>query len=183
MNRKSALVVDVTVICLSTIVAVILVVSGVLPHLLVAARGMRFLDSFIAGMFFISAFTIVPAVVVLGELTTADSLLLVAFFGGLGALCGDLIIFRFVKDRLSEDIGYLLGKTKSERLISLFQLRFFRWLVPFIGALIVASPFPDEIGLAMMGLSKMKIYIFIPISFLLNAAGILVVGLAARAVT
>ena len=57
-----------------------------------------------------------------------------------------------------------------------------RWLIPFIGALIVASPLPDELGLTMMGLSKMKTSLFIPLSFLLNFFGIMTVGLIAKAV-
>ena len=44
-----------------------------------------------------------------------------------------------------------------------------------IGAIIIASPFPDEIGVSLMGISKMKTYQFILISFLLNAIGIFLV--------
>src|SRR3989304_3240061 len=55
-----------------------------------------------------------------------------------------------------------------------FRLRFFRWLIAFLGALVIASPLPDELGLMMMGFSKMRTLFFIPISFLLNSLGILI---------
>jgi len=44
----------------------------------------------------------------------------------------------------------------------------------------VISPLPDELGLAMMGLSKMKTSLFIPISFILNSLGILAIGLITK---
>ena len=64
----------------------------------------------------------------------------------------------------------------------LIFLRIFRWLIAFLGALIIASPLPDELGLTMMGFSKIKTSLFIPISFLLNSLGILIIGLIAKAV-
>ncbi|KKR47070.1 MAG: hypothetical protein UT80_C0011G0001, partial [Parcubacteria group bacterium GW2011_GWC1_40_13] len=68
----------------------------------------------------------------------------------------------------------------QKRLFSIFRPKLFKWLIPFIGALIIASPLPDEAGLAMMGLSKMKTSVFIPISFALNFLGILAIGLFAK---
>ncbi|OGG78335.1 hypothetical protein A3A36_01445 [Candidatus Kaiserbacteria bacterium RIFCSPLOWO2_01_FULL_52_12b] len=65
-------------------------------------------------------------------------------------------------------------------MVSIFRPRLFKWLIPFVGALIIASPLPDEAGLAMMGLSKMKTSVFIPISFALNFLGILAIGIFAK---
>ena len=97
-------------------------------------------------------------------------------------MIGDLLIFRFVKDKLSEDLLNLIKTSKSERLTSVIKIRGLKWMMPLIGALIIASPLPDEIGVAMLGLSKMKNSLFIPLSFALNSAGILVIGLIAKAV-
>ena len=172
---------DLGIIILSIVIAVILVKTGALKSLLTSTQELKFIGSFVAGIFFVSIFTTAPATVVLAETAQSNSIFLVAFLGGVGALVGDLIIFRFIKDRLSEDFLYLIKKSKSERLISIFQLKLFRWLIPFIGALIVASPLPDELGLTMMGLSKMKTSLFLPLSFLLNFLGIMAVGLIAKA--
>jgi membrane protein DedA with SNARE-associated domain len=91
-----------------------------------------------------------------------------------------LLIFRFIKDSLSENIKSLISTTRRQRIMSIFELKIFRWLVPFVGALIVASPLPDEIGLAMMGFAKMETKFFIPISFFLNFIGILILSLLAK---
>lgn len=179
-DQKDNLIRDLGIIVLSIIVAVILVKTGILENLLMSVQETKFIGSFVAGIFFVSVFTAAPATVVLAEIAQSNSVFLVAFLGGIGALIGDLAIFGFVKDRVSDDFLYLIKKSKSERLVSIFRLRLFRWLVPFMGALIVASPLPDELGLAMMGLSKMKTPLFILLSFFLNFSGILAVGLIAK---
>jgi len=182
-THRNNLMRDSAIIFLSIIIAVILIKTGALKILLTSTKELRIVGSFIAGIFFVSIFTAAPATVALAEIAQSNSIFLVAFFGGLGALIGDLLIFRFIKDDLSKDFLYLIEKSKSERLMSIFRLKLFRWLIPFLGALVVASPLPDELGLMMMGLSKIKTSLFVPLSFLLNALGILVIGLIAKTIT
>jgi hypothetical protein len=172
---------DLLIIVFSIAVAILMVKTGALETLLLSTQEVKFLGSFVAGMFFISIFSAAPAGVVLVELARSCPVLEVALWGGLGALVGDLIIFSFAKDRLGEDLSDLVKQATHKKLSSILQLKLFRWTVPFLGALIVASPFPDELGLAMMGLSKMRTSLFIPLSFLLNFLGILVLGIIARA--
>jgi len=181
-NNKYNLIKDTSIIALSVLIAIILVKTKVLVSILASSKELELFGSFIAGIFFTSIFTVAPATVVLAEIAQINSIFLVAILGGIGAMIGDMIIFRFVKNRLFEDILYLLKKSKSERLISIFRLKIFRWSIAFLGALIIASPLPDEFGLMMMGFSKIKTSLFIPISFLLNFLGIMIIGLIARAV-
>lgn len=181
-NRKGYLIRDLVIIILSILIAIIIAKTNILQGLLITTQGLKFLGSFLAGMFFISIFTVAPASVILFEIAQTNPVLEVAFFGGLGALLGDLIIFRFIKNSLADDIYYLIKKTKIQRLTGIFHLKLFRWLIPFLGALIVASPLPDELGLVMMGLSKVKTSTFIIISFILNFLGILAISLVAKSV-
>lgn len=171
---------DLAVVVISIIVAIILAKTGALESILTSTQEWKALGSIIAGMFFVSAFTAAPAGVVLFEIAATNSLWEVAFFGGIGALIGDLLIFRFIKDGLSEDLLWMMGKFKNKKISILPRFKVFRYLMPIVGAIIVASPVPDEIGLAMMGLSKMKTAVFIPISFALNFLGIFVIGLFAN---
>lgn len=173
---------DLGVIALSIIAAIIFVKIGVLENVLTSTQELKFIGSFVAGMVFTSVFTTALATVALAEIAQSNSVFLVAFFGGIGALVGDLIIFRFIKNRLSEDFLYLIKKSKSERLISVFRLKLFRWLFPFVGALFIASPLPDEFGLTIPGLSKMKTSLFIPFAFLLHFFGIMIIGVIAKAI-
>ena len=179
---KNGLIRDGAIIILSILVAVILAKTGALESLITSTRELRLIGSFIAGILFVSVFTVAPATVALGEIAQSNSVFVVAILGGLGALAGDWIIFRFIKDKVSEDLTGLLKLAKPGKLTTLGKTKGLRWLIPLIGALIIASPMPDEIGIAMLGLSKMKNSVFILLSFILNSAGILVIGLVAKAV-
>ena len=180
-NHGNNLVRDLALVILSVFIAIILAKTGALKDLITSTQEVRFIGSFISGILFVSVFTAAPATVALGEIAQSNSVITVAIIGGLGALIGDLIIFRFIKDRVSQHFSYLIKVSKSERFFSIFKLRLFRWIIPFVGVLLIASPLPDEIGVAMLGLSKMKNSYFILLSFLLNSAGILIIGLIAKA--
>lgn len=137
--------------------------------------------SIIAGFFFTSLFTIAPAGVMLAELSQVAPLLAVAVFGAAGAVMGDLVLFLFVRDALSEDIAHMIKRSWKRRLLRITHRPYLQWLVPLAGALLIASPLPDELGLAMMGLSKTRLAILIPVSFAMNFLGIMLVGISAWA--
>ncbi len=128
--------------------------------------------SFVAGIFFTSAFTIAPSAVALSHIIGHASPHTVALWGGLGALCGDLALFFFIKDRFAEDLRTSLRPSLVKHVLSSFHLGFMKWLSPFLGALIIASPLPDELGLTLMGLSRVRLAILIPVSYVMNAVGI-----------
>ncbi len=181
-HKNSFLLQDMAIILLSIIIAVILVKTGVLIKILTSTQELKWLGSFVAGMFFTSVFTTAPAVVTLGEIARANSILSTAIFGGMGAIVGDLIIFRFVRDRFSEHLMEIIkhqGAGKRVRL--LLKLKFFRWLTFLAGGLIIASPLPDELGVSLLGFSKMKTVWFVPLSFTFNFLGILLIGWIAKA--
>jgi hypothetical protein len=173
---------DLAIILFSVLLAIILVKTGVLENLFSSTGGMKIFGSFIAGLFFTSIFTVAPATVALAEISRNEPLVITVLLGGLGAMLGDLVIFRFVKNSLVEDFSVLIKHRAPKRLASVFKLRFFRWFMAFFGALVIVSPFPDEIGLAMMGLTKVRMAIFIPLSFILNSLGILMIAMIARAI-
>ena len=180
-KNNSFLLQDLVIIAVSILVAIILVRTDVLITLLTSTRELEFLGSFVAGIFFTSIFTVPVATVTLGEIAQAHGLVETAALGALGSVVGDLIIFRFVRDRFSEHLTTLIKQTGAKkRLKSLFRLRLFRWLTFLMGGIIIASPLPDEIGISLLGFSKMKVSLFIPLSFTLNFIGILLIGMVAR---
>jgi len=173
---------DIAIIALSVLVAVLLMRTGVLVNLPVSAGEMQVFGAFIAGMFFTSVFTTPPAIVALGEIARIDGILVTAFAGAAGSVVGDLIIFRFIRDRFAEHLLELVGhRTFGKKFKALLKLRYFRWFTFFLGSLIIASPLPDELGISLLGFSRMKVRWFMPVSFVLNFIGIVFIGLVARA--
>lgn len=174
---------DLAIVALSIFVAVLLARSDALIVLFTSTREWEHIGSFIAGIFFTSVFTAAPAVVTLGEIAQVYPIPMTAFSGALGALLGDLIIFRFVKDRLSQDLIQLVSHAGgAKRFKALFRLKFFRWLTFLVGGLIIASPLPDEIGISLLGFSKMRTNLFMVLSFVFNFIGIYIIGLIARSI-
>jgi len=173
---------DVLIIFLSIFVAAMFVKTGVLTRVLVSAEELRLGGSFVAGLFFTSVFTTAPAIVTLGEIARTNSLFHMALLGAAGAMLGDLILFRFVRDKFSEHLLELLKhQGVGKRFRALLKLKYFKWLTFLVGSLIIASPLPDELGISLLGFSKVRFGVFALFSFVSNFAGILIIGLAARA--
>jgi len=174
---------DLSIIFFSVLIAIVLIKTQALSTILNGAVSLKILGSFVAGMFFTSVFTTVPAIVTLGQISSHNSLYLTALFGAIGAVVGDLIIFGFIRDRLSEHLTVLMQHTSYwKRVKALFKLKYFRWLTFLLGGLIISSPFPDEIAISLLGFSKMKTSTFIPLSFIFNFIGIVLIGLVSRAI-
>jgi len=140
-----------------------------------------FFGAFVVGIFFVSAFTVAPAMFVLYGLADKLNPLGVAVLAGIGAVIGDYLIFRFLKDRIFEELEPLFDKMGGSLIKKLFFTPYFIWLVPFFGAFIIASPLPDEAGISLLGLSKIKNWQFLLLSFILNATGIFIIVTIARA--
>lgn len=162
--------------------AALIVRMGTVESFLVSIGGLTQVGSFIAGMFFTSLFTTAPAMVVLGEIALTASPWTVAAFGSIGAVVGDYLLFLVVRQGLKKDIEFLIGHVGFRRLRRIGHTRLFHHLLPLLGALVLASPLPDEIGLAMLGFSKVDKDKFLLISLAMNFAGILAIGYAARAI-
>lgn len=179
--EKHFLLQDAAIIFISVLVAVILAKTGILKNLLTSTKEYELFGGFISGMFFTSVFTTPPATVALGEIARVDGIIMTAVVGALGAVVGDLVIFRFIRDRFAEHLLELVGhKSLGRRFKALLKLRYFRWFTFLLGGLIIASPLPDELGVSLLGFSKMRMSWFIPLSFVCNFIGIILIGLVAR---
>ena len=164
---------DLVAIGASVALAWFLISSGALVTFLAATDAGKIFESFVIGIFFTSAFTIAPAAIFLAELSQSISPWMVALFGALGAMCGDLILFLFIRDRLTEDIKGLFPKSAVRHFLNSFHLGFWKWLSPMLGAFIIASPLPDEFGVSLLGLSRVKVAVLLPVAFVMNFLGIL----------
>ena len=172
--------VDILLVAASFVVAIYIVESGVVHIVFDSIQSLDIVGIFIAGIFFTSIFTTIPAIAVIVELAQQTTIFNIALWGGLGAALGDYLIFWFVRDRGSEDVDYILKLTRARKTIRLLKTERFRWLSILIGSIIIVSPLPDEIGLAMIGLSRISTAVFIPLTFVLNAGGIGLIAFLAQ---
>lgn len=98
----------------------------------------------------------------------------IAIIAGIGAVTADFVIFRFFKGYLISEITPIYNRLGGKHLTKLMYHKYFRWSLPVIGMIIIASPVPDELGISLMGLTKINNLQFILLSLILNISGIFV---------
>ena len=181
MKRKNNLGNDLGVIITSIFVALMLVHTGTIDELINQTYWLGPLQIFIAGLFFTSIFTAAPAIVALSELAiTYNSVYIIALFGALGAMCGDLLIYYFSRDSLARDVSNLMSMESRRKWRHIIHFKLFRWFLSLIGGIVIASPLPDELGLMLMGLSKPKLKTLVPVSLVCNFVGIAIIATLAQ---
>jgi len=140
-----------------------------------------YIGSFVAGALFVSTFGVGIGIVTLLVLAEKLNPILLGIIGGTGAVLADFLLFKFVKDRLIDEVKPIYEEIDHNyHLKKLLHTKHFRWLFPVVGAIIIASPIPDEFGVSLMGIAKMKSRTFLLLSFFLNSSGIILVILASR---
>jgi len=167
---------------MSVFLAYLVFMSGILEYILTRTTEIELMGAFVAGFFFTSLISTAPAIVALGTIAGAghEPLWMVAMVGGFGSLLGDLILFVFLKNHVADELYQLTLHPSGRRFKKLIHLRSVRWLFGLIGALIIASPLPDELGLVLMGVGKIRIWLLAIFSFVFNAIGIYIIGIVAR---
>lgn len=135
-----------------------------------------YIGAFIAGLLFVSTFTVATSALVLLVLAETLSPIEIGLIAGLGAVVGDMLIFHLVKDNLTYEIEDIYNQVdRKKHLKKLFHSKYFNWMLPVIGGIIIASPLPDEIGVSLIGISKMSAFNFVLISYISNSIGIFLI--------
>lgn len=134
-----------------------------------------YLGAFVAGMMFTSTFTVATAILILLVLAEGLSLIEIGIIAGAGAVIGDLVIFKLVKNNLAEEIKVIYNNFGGSHVSRVLRTKYFSWSLPVIGAILIASPLPDEIGISLMGIAQLRTFQFLILSFFLNSIGIFLI--------
>lgn len=165
---------DIALILLSIIVAILL--ADNLGNLWIFKQNI-YASILFAGTLFSSAFTTAPAIVLIASLGGSAHPFMVAAIGALGAVLADLLIFQFVEKRLAADAAYIMQSFHIAKLRTHFRAGWVRWLTGLAGALLIALPIPtDELGIALLGISRMRALTFAPLVYVFNFLGIYLVA-------
>lgn len=170
-----------TLLVLSMVLFLLLATTSFTQNLIASLGNTGYIGAFVAGIFLVSVFTAAPAAVVLFNLANTLHPVEIALIAGLGSVAGDYIIFRYMRDTVFEELAPLFEKVTTHKLAKLFYTPYFVWLTPILGMIFIASPGPDEVGIGLLGLSKIKKWQFLLVTFVLNFTGILLIVILARA--
>lgn len=126
---------------------------------------------FIAGMLYTYSFTTSIGAILLIPFALHYPAGFVSVVGGIGSLFGDLTIFSIIRNDLHKEVTHIASSRFMRRLgaTPLFRDRWFR---DVFGALIIASPLPDEFGIAIMSSAKIDTTSFALLSFIADMIGI-----------
>ncbi|OGM92514.1 hypothetical protein A2755_00255 [Candidatus Wolfebacteria bacterium RIFCSPHIGHO2_01_FULL_48_22] len=158
-------------------IVIVLAISrlNLLDELIRLLSGAGVFGPMISGIFFVFTITVATGASLLTALSETYPISYVAIWGGFGAAIGDVLFFHVIRR-----IRRAFIRTSDEHVIASPQHIFKRiehsplgrFLLPIVGAVIIASPLPDELGIALLGLSKMNRFYFFLLSYTLNTIGI-----------
>ncbi len=163
---------DAFIIVVSILGAYFLSTSSLLNNIFLVNAQSELIGVFFAGILFTSLFTTPIAIAMFITLSAAVNPIAMAGIGALGAVVGDVVLFSLVRFSFQKDVEHLLSVPRYRRFFAIFHRRMFRWILPFVGAVIIASPLPDELGVGLMGVSRMKTRSLVVVSYIMNAIGI-----------
>ncbi len=130
-----------------------------------------YLSAILAGALFVSTFTIATGALILMTLARTLSPIELILLAGIGAVLGDLLIFLFVKDDVVKEIEPIYNEITGSHLKKILHTRYFAWTLPVVGAFIIISPLPDELGVSLMSVSEIKTGKFLIISWVSHTVG------------
>lgn len=156
------------------LVGLVLLKNPTFREVLFHLGNLGYVGAFAAGVMSVSTFTVSIGAVILILLAETLHPVEIGIIAGFGSVLGDLTIFHFIRSRgLTSEIRHIFQYFGGHKLHHLIHTKYFSWTLPVLGALIIASPLPDELGVGLMGISKMNTGQFMLFSFCLNAIGIM----------
>lgn len=136
--------------------------------------------SFLSGFFFNFGFTFAPSVAALIVLSNTQHFLLSGIVASLGSIFGNYFFYRIIKISFEDEIKQLssssLFKAVAQKLHNKTPLWIRSYILPIFAGIIVSTPLPDELGVAMIASShKISFPIFSVVTFVFSAFGIFII--------
>lgn len=164
----------------SVAVAIALAQTGFFDRVTDALGPYGYLGALATGFFFSFSFTTALAAASFYSLGHMFNPVAIALIGAVGAVVADLTIMKVIKSTLLKELAdieeWVRRRVHIERLIELFHTRVFHAFGLALGGLIILSPLPDELGIAILTAYRMEPARLIPISYALNAVGIFLIA-------
>lgn len=146
-----------------------------LPAMHNLLTNLGYFGTFLAGILYAYGFTAAPATSILMILAKQQNIIFTGVIAGVGALTGDMLIFKFIKHSFKDEIKKLSKENFIIHIKTMMPKPIKKYLLPTIAGILIASPLPDEIGVSMLATTKISTKIFSILSYTLNTAGIFLI--------
>jgi hypothetical protein len=162
----------ITLTSLAIVLFIVLLDTLIVKAFFEFSTGLGYVGAFLAGMFYVSLFTAGPAVVMLLELSGSLNPWLLVVVASFGTVAGDYIILRIFRDDIYGEMRYLSKKMGIRVKVKKKQRNTVNGLLALVGIFVLGSPLPDEVGIAMLGMTQHSKLTILSVAFLANALGI-----------
>jgi hypothetical protein len=125
-----------------------------------------YLGGLLGGFLFSSTLTAIIGLLLVLSLVPHLNLFGLVSAAALGAVIGDIIIFYLIRNKIDHDSSFAPQLFTRYHLTKLFHSRYFSWTLPIIGALIIMSPLPDELGISLFSVSHVPVEEFAFVSLM-----------------
>jgi predicted Na+-dependent transporter len=158
---------------IGAILAIILVKSNQAVNFSSTINSYPVLFAYLSGILFASTFTVTTGALILISLSQTNPIIIISILATLGAITCDSFIFLAIKDKVADHISETYSYfSRHNHLHKILHTRYFAWTLPVIGAILMATPLPDEIAVSLLGLSKLSYSKFIAIALVSHFLGI-----------
>ena len=166
-----------SLLALSFIIAYAYFTGGEFHALRQLLQNLGIFGAFISGMMYAYGFTAPIAMASFLVIAKQQNFLIAGFVAGLGAVSSDLLLFKFIRHEFMDELKQLGEEPVISHIKGFFSrtvhVRLKGYLVPLIGAFMIASPFPDELGVSLIAsYRQISPEVFAVISYTLNTIGI-----------
>jgi hypothetical protein len=134
-----------------------------------------YISAIIAGAMFVCTFTVATGAYIIFTLAKTLSPVELILFGMIGAVIFDMLVYKTIKNTVDKEILEAFNTPRFSHFKKILHTKYFAWMAPLIGLLVFLSPLPDELGISLLGLSKLRTYQFFFISILNHSLGMFLV--------
>jgi hypothetical protein len=166
---------NILMLFLGLALAIFLAKNQTFNNFLLSLGQYGYISAVVAGAMFVCTFTVATGALVIFTLAKTLSPVELILFGMLGAVIFDMCIFKTIKNTVDKEIIEAFSNPRFNHFKKILHTKYFAWMMPLIGLLVFLSPLPDELGISLLGLSKLKTYQFLFISIFNHALGMFLV--------
>jgi hypothetical protein len=141
-------------------------------ELITVIVSLGYVGMFVSGVLYGYSITTAIGIALLLIFGGSNQIFLVALLGGLGAAFSNFLLFGTIRNISS---GNYIANTprRFKTFIQWMKQQKAQWILLGIGMLGFLLPIPDEIGVSLMGLSRLTLTRFLLLSVFFNTLGIL----------
>ncbi|MEK7528096.1 MAG: hypothetical protein AAB574_03725 [Patescibacteria group bacterium] len=157
---------NIFLLCLGLFFAYLLYRSPLFPNLVAYLIRFGYLGGLLGGFLFSSTLTAIIGLLLILSLAPHLSLFGLVSAAALGAVIGDIVIFYLIRNKIDHDSSFAPQLFIRYHLTKLFHSRYFSWTLPIVGALIIMSPLPDELGISLFSVAHTPVEEFAFVSLM-----------------